>query len=70
MNQGWGWGIMAMEEMQMPLDRRQFHIALTVRHAQRRIFIKRLYGVDWYAPSHEVDRLSRRIFALIMRGWY
>lgn len=53
----------------MPLTRHQYHLALTVRHAQRRIAISRLSGLDWLASSTEVERIQRRIFAVIMRGW-
>jgi hypothetical protein len=60
----------------MPIiDRRQYWIALTVRKAQRRIAFQRLQAdlmtPCWRASTwgDEVDRISRRIFAVIMRGW-
>lgn len=60
----------------MPIiDRRQYWIALTVRNAQRRIAYQHLRSdmlkPCWQASTwgDEVDRISRRIFAVIMRGW-
>ena len=52
----------------MPLTQHQYQLAIRVREAQRRILVKRLYGLAWYDPS-DIERINRRIFAVIMRGW-
>lgn len=41
-------------------------LALVVRRAQRRIAVSRLYGLAWLDPQPELDRINRRICALLL----